>query len=201
MELCKYDVISFDVFDTLIFRNVHNPADIFFQLEQELHMPGFAKKRIHAEQRARAEKYRDKNTREVVIEEIYSSMDIDSIAGFDTQEIMSREIDQELQCCYANPIMKKIVRILAGNHKTMIAVSDMYLHRNQIKQILQKSGYDEMKKIYSSGDFGVSKSDGRLFPIILSEWNASRLIHIGDNFFSDVYQQKHLNMKTLHYLC
>ena len=197
MELLEYDVISFDVFDTLIFRKVRKPTDIFYLLEKEQNIPGLAKKRIRAEQRARDAKYMRHNTREVSIEDIYRELDID---GFDKYEIMHKEIEKELQNCYANPVMKKIAQILAGKHKTIVAVSDMYLHGEQIRQMLRKSGYEEILKIYSSCDYSAGKSDGRLFPDILQEWNPGSLIHIGDNFNSDVYQQQFLKMRTLHYL-
>ncbi len=211
-ELMKYDVISFDVFDTLIFRKVRKPTDIFLRMEKELHIPGFAEKRIYAEQCARSDCYIRKKTREISIEDIYRQMFCRQkanrqffhgqagVPGRMIRKMIKQEMEKELQYCYANPVMKKMIRSLAENHKMIIAVSDMYLHREQIRQILRKNGYEQIEKIYVSADYGVGKSDGRLFPFIINEWDPGRLIHIGDHFFSDIYRQKHLKMKTLHYL-
>ena len=40
-ELLSYDVVSFDIFDTLILRPVRQPADIFRLMESKLSCPGF----------------------------------------------------------------------------------------------------------------------------------------------------------------
>ena len=47
-ELMKYDVVSFDIFDTLIFRPFSSPDDLFFMLQDELGIMDF--KRIRQEQ-------------------------------------------------------------------------------------------------------------------------------------------------------
>lgn len=47
------DIISFDVFDTLLFRPYIKPTDLFFHLENIYKKPGFALARIRAEECAR----------------------------------------------------------------------------------------------------------------------------------------------------
>ena len=51
--LKKYDVISFDIFDTLVTRCVYNPDDVFNILSEYLKDPNFLLKRKKAEQNAR----------------------------------------------------------------------------------------------------------------------------------------------------
>lgn len=49
----NYDIISFDIFDTLIFRKVEKPIDIFRIIEEETGILNFAVKRQEAERKAR----------------------------------------------------------------------------------------------------------------------------------------------------
>ena len=58
-QIAKYEYISFDVFDTLIKRNIENPTDLF-DLVQKIYnqtnkplLENFKEKRIEAERKAR----------------------------------------------------------------------------------------------------------------------------------------------------
>lgn len=199
-ELDQYEVISFDVFDTLIRRTVSRPVDVFHLLEQTYHVPGFAKQRIEAEVHARQLKMRTHKTKEVCIEEIYEAM---QAVGVCHAPLLAKEyeLDMELACCVANPVMHQLAGRLLAAGKQVIAVSDMYLHQSQIQKLLCQCGYENFKAVYVSCDFGVGKSDGKLFPIIQKEIGEKRrLIHIGDNFYADVYRQKPLGIRALHYV-
>lgn len=49
--LKSYEVISFDIFDTLLKRNVNTPIDVFKYVENKINKPGFAEKRIVSEKK------------------------------------------------------------------------------------------------------------------------------------------------------
>ena len=72
----KYDIVSFDIFDTLIERNVEKPTDIFFQVgvgcfsNYEMAMD-FQKRRIIAEHIAR----NISKTGEVNLDDIYNALE------------------------------------------------------------------------------------------------------------------------------
>ena len=74
----RYNYVSFDIFDTLIKRNVNKPSDIFkltaieYEKETNVKIPDFKKLRIEAEIKAR-EKTKEK---EPNIDEIYDNIDI-----------------------------------------------------------------------------------------------------------------------------
>ena len=53
MLLC--DVISFDIFDTLLLRPFDNPKTVFFLVGEKLHCPSFTRYRVLAEKQARQE--------------------------------------------------------------------------------------------------------------------------------------------------
>ena len=74
----NYDILSLDIFDTVVWRTTPRPKDLFFQvaatlLEQDLiwnssSPEGFAKERVTAEERAR----RRRPSFEVTLEDIYA---------------------------------------------------------------------------------------------------------------------------------
>ena len=74
----SFDIISFDIFDTLIYRCVGNPHNIFFEIEKVLYERygndyiGFAQKRIIAERQAIS--FSDKE--EILLNEIYKYFDL-----------------------------------------------------------------------------------------------------------------------------
>ena len=59
--LRKADVISFDIFDTLITRRIYSPEDIFSIIEQKYKLDHFKEKRIQADSIARKQLGRDIN--------------------------------------------------------------------------------------------------------------------------------------------
>lgn len=61
-ELSRYDIISFDLFDTLIFRPFSEPGDLFYFLGAELGILDFKRIRTEQEALARTECYREKVT-------------------------------------------------------------------------------------------------------------------------------------------
>ena len=63
--LQKYDIISFDIFDTLITRKIYNPDDVFDLMGETLEISDFKKKRKDAENRAREELKKDVNLEEI----------------------------------------------------------------------------------------------------------------------------------------
>lgn len=190
--LLKYDVISFDVFDTLIFRAVEKPKDVFRLLEGEWNCMGFAKKRVQAEQDARKVKA------EVSIEEIYHILAEE--ISIDTEEGIRREICMEHKVCYGNPYMLAVYKYLKKKGKKLLAVSDMYLPKDHVQALLAKCGYEEFAGIYVSCDYGTGKGNGELQKIAQAEIGTQfSYIHIGDNIYSDIDGSRKAGWSVYHY--
>ncbi|MCD8168778.1 MAG: hypothetical protein LUE94_05580, partial [Clostridiales bacterium] len=68
-KISNYMVISFDIFDTLLKRNIQSPKDVFDYMESLLvgQYTGFAEKRVAAERLARKKTIE----KEVSIQDIY----------------------------------------------------------------------------------------------------------------------------------
>ena len=192
--LDSYPVISFDVFDTLIFRPFSSPTDMFYLLGVRLGCFGFASLRREAEMMARAST--DKANFEVNIYDIYAHLA--RISPMSTDD-SAAEIALECEMCYANPYMTELCRILLARGKTLVAVSDMYLPRSVIERILTLNGYSDIKKIYVSCEYGYDKSSGKLFDYVRRDFGR-KIIHIGDNYEADVKGAERAGLSSRHYI-
>jgi HAD superfamily hydrolase (TIGR01549 family) len=190
----RFDVISFDVFDTLISRKVANPTDIFDLIEKKTGKRGFAKKRVMAEMYARGKT--PKGIEDVSIDDIYSEL---KNGGFGYLE--QNEIDEELDSCYKNPAGYKLYSLAREKNKMIIAVSDMYLPPDIILKILVNAGYPDVSRLFVSGEYGKTKSTGHLFSLVLDELNIdnNKIMHIGDNYRSDILGAGKAGILGLHF--
>lgn len=163
----EYDVISFDVFDTLIIRDLSKPSDLF------LYEYGFIGKclRIFAEMLARKKKHNG----EVTLDDIYKYLPFD----------IKRELEFEKKICRANPLLFDFYNRIKDSKK-IVAISDMYLSSETISVILKDAGYN-IDIIYVSCDKGCNKETGELFNKFIEDNNVnkSKIIHIGDSLKSD----------------
>lgn len=178
------DVISFDVFDTLILRPFDNPKSVFFILGELNKCPGFKRYRELAEKLARKEAFEKTGSYEVTLCDIYEKLN--RFVIIDTEKAMQYEIETELNLVFANPYMQNVFKEAKNLNKKIIAVSDMYLPKEVIEKMLCKCGYDGIEEIIVSNEYGKSKRTGELFEIIKKKYGENaRYIHIGDNYVSD----------------
>lgn len=191
--LAEYDTISFDIFDTMIFRAFDHPTDVFLYLETKYNVPNFQSLRKEAEKDARN---KNKN-REVTIADIYDVLERQ--CNFKASEWIDREIEAEKQICFANPYILEVFLKLKEKGKRLIATSDMYLSSDILSDILTQSGYDGINQIFVSCDLQKSKASGELYSHIENELNPGRIIHIGDNQWSDVKQANDMGWESYYY--
>lgn len=216
------DVISFDVFDTLLLRPFSAPTDIFFFLGRKLGIMDFKRIRIQQELLARREHEKKYGNNEVTFAEIWER--IEREVGVPAKTGMKAELKAEEKFCFANPFMLDAFNSLKKQGKTIIAVSDMYLPSDFVKALLEKNGFTGIKKIYMSCEYGKSKSKGDLYDLVkrdisrsailskskgslrgihtensLHRSTALRILHIGDNEHSDVKKASEAGITPLYY--
>ena len=164
----EYDVITFDVFDTLIIRDLPKPSELF---KYEYGAPGKVY-RIFAEFMAN----KTSKSEEITMDEIYKYLPYD----------IKREIEFEKRICRANPKMLTFYNSIKDTKK-VYAISDMYLPETVIREILMNSGYD-IKDVYVSSTYGKRKTNGELYKLFLEKENIKpeKVCHIGDNDVSDI---------------
>lgn len=184
-QIEKYDIVSFDIFDTLLKRNVAKPTDVFEYIEKKHNITGFCEQRIAAEKRARTKK----KGVEVTLSDIYAEMPYD---------FSSEELKAEGELLVANdwilPVYKHALK-----SKRVIITSDMYLPEGFICQILKREGLEGYEKLYLSSSLGKTKHSGDLFELIISELGKENsLIHIGDSYKSDFEIPKKHGVDAIH---
>lgn len=194
--LVQYDIISFDIFDTLIFREVNKPDDLFYLLEEKNGVSNFHSKRILAEKNAR--RTSGKRNGEIDIFDIYRELSQTEL--IDINEKAREEIQLDASICYGNPVMSELYHILRRKGCRLIAVSDMYIPGSHLRKILSRVGYPEFEYVFVSCDCGAGKGNGALQRYVQSKLGENvRIIHIGDNFSSDVHGSKMAGWEAVWY--
>lgn len=186
----QYEYISFDLFDTLIKRDVKNPKDVFriveilFNERNKKPIIDFYKNRIIAEKNARL-KLADAINYDDIYDNLkccYSSQEIDILKKL--------ELKVEEKVCNRNVEMYSFYQECINRNKKIIITTDMYLTLDTIKRILKKNGYNNYHKIYLSSDLKKSKSTGEVFRHIKEDLNSKSIIHFGDNWFADIIKAR-----------
>lgn len=190
------DVICFDVFGTLVVKQLFNQRDLF-QLMQDDYQnitsnsleTAFFDMRIQAEELCIKEKNENDPTAEgISLDEIYDKLKLQYSISNDCAEIIKqREIELETffsiprktgQCLYNEAVQ-------AG--KTIVVVADTYLPEYAIQDILMKCGYKEVSHVFVSSENRVTKKKGSIYDI-LPFWlgiQKDRILNIGDDYRAD----------------
>ncbi len=185
-----YDYISFDIFDTLIKRNINKPREILKTLEIDNF--NFYKKRIKAEADAR----KNSSCEEITLNDIYQYLEYDDKTK---QKLMELEIETEKKFCTTNQEIYELYKYSLEHGKTIFITSDMYLPKKTVEEILKENGYTTYRKLYLSSEYKQTKHTGHLFQTILKEQNidSGKLLHIGDTWKSDFISPRKLNIKSI----
>ena len=204
-------VLSLDVFDTALGRVVRQPVDAFHLLapgiRRELGVDDelpVALLRASAERAARARRHREAGHEEINLWDIYE--EFCAQAGMDPAVYRDRlaavEAEVETAVLYANPAVLAAAAAAERAGTRVVFVSDMYLPREFIVEALRRVGYGVDKgALYLSSERGVSKHGGGLFDVLLRELGVAPtdIVHVGDNFHSDVERARQRGLRTLHW--
>lgn len=196
--LMQYEVISFDIFDTLIFRPFSEPTDLFFFLGEKLEILDFKRLRMQAEAEARTQKYKEEKHYEIKLSDIWSRLQNE--IGVIKEQGMQMEQALEMEFCYANPFMQQVFTQLREHGKRIVITSDMYLSKAFLSELLQKNGYEGYEELYVSCEYEKSKADGSLYEVVKRAYpDTDSMIHVGDNPVSDVKNAKKHGFEVFYY--
>ncbi len=203
----KAKVISFDLFDTLLFRKTATPEEVFDIVGDHFGIPGFRKIRIDAQNEASrkvTEKYGYPHPdMDEIYEELGSCGEIASVDKPDlkAQEIKNYEISVEEDALYANDEMLEVFNDLKNRGKRIVITTDMYLKAVTIEGFLKKNGFKGYDKLYCSADERKAKFNKELFEEVAKREGVSfnEILHIGDNESADVSIPGSLGIDTFLY--
>lgn len=194
----KAQVVSFDVFDTLLLRPYLAPSDMFTHLERVHKRFGFAQRRLRA---PRIFYLKHGREREANLDDIYDQLP-------DFADMKQAELDWEWQTIRANAEMKPLFDYALSAGKSVIICSDMYLPSEFIGRLLVHNGFAGYAKLFVSAYAGASKArrargGGRrsLWDVVLEELKVppASILHIGDNKGSDYTQARRHGLTAFWY--
>jgi len=198
------DCLSLDCFDTIIWRSVYTPADIFYLMAE---LPIFKKYCINAEMRmaleetARRRKQLNQHTREVTLADIYRAYSR-KLSDEEINELIAAEMSMELKHTYAFTPIVELMQAAFDQKKKIIIISDTYFGKKEVRMLLQKhlpSHIFNALTVYTSCDQGKNKSQGVHLDILKSlNIKPEKCLHIGDNMFVDYQMPKVNGIKSLH---
>jgi len=180
----SHPVISFDVFDTLLVRQLAQPSDVFELVARRADVPRFARLRIAAETRARERKREQYGHPEINLEEIYRELRRDF--GELARGLMDCELDTERLVLRPNPAIRSMFEAANAAGATVVATSDSYFPAALVEAQLEAYGFP-VRKVFISGEIGRSKHNGDLFQYVADSLGVEprKILHIGDNLQSD----------------
>lgn len=181
-EIEKHDIISFDIFDTLVMRNVYCNKDVFRLMAQQLDPVwgiDFFSVRTEAEQVLSRETY-------PYIEEIYDyiSEKCPCLKGKEA-ELIALEIQVETDLILPRHDVVEVFYLAQKLQKKVYIVSDMYMHHDTLAAILEKNGISGYEKLLVSSEYNSSKPQ-HLFAHYRKEIPEGTCLHIGDSWACDI---------------
>ncbi|WP_157231036.1 HAD-IA family hydrolase [Kiloniella laminariae] len=207
-------VISVDVFDTLLLRTTRPELQRFRDFVQKQHafflLEDFFSVEELYQSRLRAGKVlydRIKNTDgnvEVTYQDICLQMQTElpllkQLQNDWWRNFLAIELAQELTGLTPRKDLWDLLKHYENKGKTVIFSSDMYLNTSSLGFLLEKL-FDEGgdTEIYVSSDLQKTKRQGTLYRLLLEKFQIEprQMIHIGDNFVSDIFIPKAMGIQT-----
>ena len=198
------DVVSFDLFDTLMERRgVFCPKDLFYVVREVAAARGirieeFVVARVRAEEGARV-RARGCGKEDVTLEEIYADLGRrPGLTSTQVTELMRIELDCERSRLIALEAGARLFSAARQAGKQVVIISDTYFDEAFLAELLLERGYGAAK-IYASSEHGKTKSDGSLFDVVLGDLGVEpgKVLHVGDNPLSDVTRALGRGMRAL----
>lgn len=209
----KVHLVSFDIFDTLVTRNLPEPNNIFLLIQKTLNSSDiyknlpfllkndFAKIRYYTEKFARENLRINENKKEITFDDIYEYLKINFNLS-DSEINMLKFLELKTEKENLVPIYKNIelLKQYVTQKKRVILISDMYFSKDIIRDFLKQFDdiFDKIE-IYISSDYNLKKSDSSFFKYIKQQLEPLSWLHIGDDFKSDVLMPAINGIKTKQY--
>lgn len=202
----KEHIVSFDVFDTLLQRPFRQPTDLFCLLERKWQKENrrcilsFADARAEAELSARSWVRGKKE--DVNLEDIYRALRETCGASEDCADAMRlAEVNAEIRYCMPRHTGLQLFRLARTMGKRVILISDMYLDRETIAQMLNKCGISGWSDFFLSNECNALKWNGGLYRKALRTLKVkpADLLHIGDHWENDYVQPCALGIHAMHH--
>lgn len=206
LNLAHIKTITFDMFDTIIFRKIDPPEIIHHLTAERLYHvlidEGIHNYTVHEILNIRYEVERELRHASYLKEknDAYSFKNITEnyvkrIAGEDfcekySEEIIQYELSRELQVSYSNQEVFGVFEFLKQMNKKIIVISDMYFEKEFLEKMMKNCGlFNYIDEILVSNPFMLSKGSDRF----------DETVHIGDNIISDYFMPTQIGIRAYWY--
>ncbi|EKD34711.1 MAG: hypothetical protein ACD_75C02222G0003 [uncultured bacterium] len=197
------EAVSFDIFDTLLVRRIHDPDLV--KLPVARYIAGLAaargrnwnwrkvqSRRDAIEQHHRATTGLTFTDHEAcypafmreLLEEVFQDRYDDSLL----EKVTEHEFFMENSMLVPRKMLVDWFGELAADGKRIFLISDMYLPSSHLQQLVEHAGVlDLVEAVISSADTFLAKASGKAYPMIAEKYSIKPegWLHIGDNPFSD----------------
>ena len=199
--LTQGEIISFDVFDTLIMRHVVKPYHVkeIIQLKLE-NLIGesfdFVNLRNEAEKIARQIK-----GGEVTLDEIYRNFAaLTNIDEVTCKKIRELEVSTELELILPRKRIVNWFKAALNDGKKIWLISDNHLQTPDIERLLKKCGVEGYEKLLISCETGMRKDTAAIWKYLATKNLNSpyKLTHLGENEMSDIQIPGDMNFGQYH---
>ncbi len=209
------DTVSFDLFDTLFIRRIHDPDMLklpvarFIAAKAEAQGLSWSWQRVQklrdtfeAEQRVETgQKFDD---HEACYPDYMGRM-LAHIFGPEQAEPLLVEVtDYEMAIENSMLVPRhdlvEWLRRLYESGKKILLVSDIYLPASHLKRLVAHGGFaDYVTDVISSADTFLAKASGNAFPLLEKKFSLDRKrwLHVGDNSISDGLRPMEYGLKSL----
>ena len=205
-KIQPFDIISFDVFDTLVRRSHHVPDYAKLKLGKHLVEKGdvkdaheFIKLRNSAEFAVR----KQKNFQgDVSLHETYSQLANElNWSPQKALDIAEMEFAYDLDMIESKDEIVDILNTLIGQKKTIYIISDTYYSEHQIVLMLRKAGVTNGYKLFVSSEMGLRKDNGTMWSYMKNHLSGKgSFVHVGDNAVADAQIPGDFGLANLHIL-
>lgn len=204
------DVISFDIFDTLISRCLMHPNHVFDLMDKEAEsifskenirlsdFGGFRNLRERAANRIIRSAKRLGNE-EIIFNDIYNEIKLlTNLSDHAIVSLRKLELLVERNVMVIRDTGRELFDFAKKSGKKIILVSDMYLPVKEVEFLLKKLGYSGYEKCFVSSEYNKVKKSGSLYSLVLKEFPNQKILHLGDNHLSDVLKATEAGISAVH---
>lgn len=187
-HISRAEVISFDLFDTLIMRETYLPTDIFDLVEQRA--KNFFKRDLSFKvPRVEAEKFCFNHDKFYTINMIYDRLrETLDCSTTEIRHLMNEELDMELRYSRPRSDVVDLYNFSLSQGKKVCITTDTYLDRGTIAEFLENAHIPPPDEFFISNLERKSKHAGTIWDQIRSHYQTDSILHLGDNRIDDVEQ-------------
>lgn len=179
------EIISFDMFDTLVMRQTFLPRTIWELVDVQCTDLGIDFLQLRTQAQAKIAHLNP------TLDEIYTEMQkMAELSDIDFEQIKQLELQMDLQFIVPRKDMVPIFKEAVSLNKPVYIISDMYYTADVLGEILEKCGFTiSYEHIIVSCEKRKNKKEGTLWSYYQKEYvHGRRAFHVGDDSVGDVKQ-------------